>query len=188
MVLANAAEEPKNASQGDNSPPIGGESPDLGVVSGRAASDSGVDRGSTEAETGRSSPGGTSTGAETVPRQPRAQQPPIGPRRKKPNVDEYEELGSADIDPNSAYEIWPGSWMCVDCGWEYTTEAFGTPLELQPETFRCPQCGARKRRFAKKLGSKVAITRDTSNLPIFVMSFLGLLAVIAFGVWAANKL
>jgi rubredoxin len=116
------------------------------------------------------------------------QQPPIGPRRQKPKADEYEELGSADVEPNAAYEIWPGSWLCVDCGWEYTTKAFGTPLELQPESFRCPQCGARKRRFAKKLGSKVAITRDTSNLPIFVMSFLGLLAVIAFGVWAANKL
>ena len=121
------------------------------------------------------------------PVQPREQQPPIGPRRQKPKEDEFEEVGSAEVDLSKEYKIWPGSWICVDCGWEYPQDA-ETPLELQPETFRCPQCGARKRRFAKKAGKVIQVTKDTSNVPILVMSALGVVAVVAFGIWAANKL
>lgn len=34
--------------------------------------------------------------------------------------------------------------VCVDCGWVYTD---ATPFEDQPESYRCPQCQAPKRRF-----------------------------------------
>jgi rubredoxin len=46
-------------------------------------------------------------------------------------------------------------WMCMNCGWVYDEAkgdpdggiAPGTPWELIPDTWTCPECGAAKAQF-----------------------------------------
>ena len=46
-------------------------------------------------------------------------------------------------------------WMCMNCGWVYDEAkgdpdggiAQGTPWELIPDTWTCPECGAAKAQF-----------------------------------------
>eukprot|EP00183_Erythrolobus_madagascarensis_P003375 CAMPEP_0185851562 /NCGR_PEP_ID=MMETSP1354-20130828/10385_1 /TAXON_ID=708628 /ORGANISM="Erythrolobus madagascarensis, Strain CCMP3276" /LENGTH=132 /DNA_ID=CAMNT_0028552577 /DNA_START=129 /DNA_END=527 /DNA_ORIENTATION=+ len=83
--------------------------------------------------------------------------------------------------------IWQGDWICVDCGYVYTRDQ-RVKFENLPETFRCPQCRATKRRFAKKAGDKVAKTTSTSNTPIIIVSLVGLVGLLIFAVWAATSL
>jgi rubredoxin len=77
--------------------------------------------------------------------------------------------------------------ICADCGYVYDKEVFeGVYFEKQIKGFKCPQCGAPRRRFAKKVGDKVGITLDGGDTPILIFSFIGIVGVIAFGFWAAN--
>lgn len=84
-------------------------------------------------------------------------------------------------------QYWRGEWICVDCGYIYKP---GRKIKFEdlPGTWKCPQCNAPKRRFAKKAGDYIAESAGTSNLPIIVFSVIGVLATIAFGIWANNQL
>jgi len=82
---------------------------------------------------------------------------------------------------------WRGEWLCVDCGYSYKPGR-RTKFEDLPSTWKCPQCNAPKRRFAKKAGDFVQETAGTSNAPIVAFSVLGLVAMIAFGIWAGANL
>mmetsp|Transcript_11534 Transcript_11534/g.48004 ORF Transcript_11534/g.48004 Transcript_11534/m.48004 type:complete len:133 (-) Transcript_11534:1558-1956(-) len=84
-------------------------------------------------------------------------------------------------------EYWQGEWVCVDCGYIYG-QSEGVAFEELPSNFRCPQCRAPKRRFAKKAGEVVAQNADASNTQILLVSLLGLFAIVAFGIWAAQEL
>lgn len=88
---------------------------------------------------------------------------------------------------DSGAEYWQGEWICVDCGYTYKP---GRKVKFEdlPASWKCPQCNAPKRRFAKKAGDFVAETAATSNTPIVVFSILGLVATLAFGIWAASNL
>lgn len=84
-------------------------------------------------------------------------------------------------------QYWQGEWICVDCGFVYKPKR-KIKFEDLPSTWKCPQCNAPKRRFAKKAGDFIAETASTSNAPIVVFSIVGLLATIGFGFWASQNL
>ena len=54
--------------------------------------------------------------------------------------------------------------------------------------FRCPQCSGPRRRYAKKVGDRVGTTLDGGDAPILIFSFGGVIATIAFGIWAVDNL
>eukprot|EP00186_Timspurckia_oligopyrenoides_P002935 CAMPEP_0182450930 /NCGR_PEP_ID=MMETSP1172-20130603/43441_1 /TAXON_ID=708627 /ORGANISM="Timspurckia oligopyrenoides, Strain CCMP3278" /LENGTH=121 /DNA_ID=CAMNT_0024648655 /DNA_START=110 /DNA_END=472 /DNA_ORIENTATION=- len=78
--------------------------------------------------------------------------------------------------------VWKGDWICVDCGYEYS-RGQKVAFENLPDSWRCPQCRAPKRRFAKKAGEKIADSGSTSNTPIVIVSMVGLIGLLAFSVW-----
>lgn len=82
---------------------------------------------------------------------------------------------------------WQGEWICVDCGYVYKPTR-RVKFEDLPGSWKCPQCNAPKRRFAKKAGDYIAETASTSNLPIIIFSIGGLIATVAFGIWASQNL
>jgi rubredoxin len=49
-------------------------------------------------------------------------------------------------------QYWEGEWVCADCGYIYDRDdCGGLPFEEQKFGFKCPQCSAPRRRFAKKV-------------------------------------
>lgn len=54
--------------------------------------------------------------------------------------------------------------------------------------FRCPQCSGPRRRYAKKVGDRIGTTLDGGDAPILIFSFGGVIATIAFGIWAVDNL
>lgn len=105
--------------------------------------------------------------------------------------DAASKTGGADKSGGTAAaadsRYWQGEWICVDCGFTYKP---GRKVKFEdlPASWKCPQCNAPKRRFAKKAGTFIAETSGTSNLPILLFSAFGLLATIAFGIWASQNL
>lgn len=88
-----------------------------------------------------------------------------------------------------AAKYWQGEWVCKDCGYIYNrAECAGMYFEEQGAGFRCPQCSGPRRRYAKKVGDRVGTTLDGGDAPILLFSFGGLIATIAFGVWAVENL
>ena len=88
-----------------------------------------------------------------------------------------------------ASKYWAGEWVCKDCGYIYNrAECAGMYFEEQGPGFRCPQCSGPRRRYAKKVGDRVGTTLDGGDAPILIFSFGGLIATIAFGVWAVQNL
>lgn len=88
-----------------------------------------------------------------------------------------------------AAKYWQGEWVCKDCGYIYNRgECAGMYFEEQGPGFRCPQCSGPRRRYAKKVGDRVGTTLDGGDAPILLFSFGGLIATIAFGVWAVQNL
>eukprot|EP00585_Thalassiosira_rotula_P004388 CAMPEP_0196153392 /NCGR_PEP_ID=MMETSP0910-20130528/37134_1 /TAXON_ID=49265 /ORGANISM="Thalassiosira rotula, Strain GSO102" /LENGTH=154 /DNA_ID=CAMNT_0041417195 /DNA_START=41 /DNA_END=505 /DNA_ORIENTATION=+ len=88
-----------------------------------------------------------------------------------------------------AAQFWAGEWVCKDCGYIYNRgECAGMYFEEQGPGFRCPQCSGPRRRYAKKVGDRVGTTLDGGDGPILLFSFGGLIATIAFGVWAVQNL
>uniref|UniRef100_A0A6U0RS20 Rubredoxin-like domain-containing protein n=1 Tax=Eucampia antarctica TaxID=49252 RepID=A0A6U0RS20_9STRA len=84
---------------------------------------------------------------------------------------------------------WAGEWVCKDCGYIYQKgECAGLYFEEQTAGFRCPQCSGPRRRYAKKVGDVVGTTLDGGDAPILIFSFGGVLATIAFGIWAVDNL
>lgn len=82
-----------------------------------------------------------------------------------------------------------GEHVCVDCGYVFKySPKRKVQFEELPKDWKCPQCNAPKRRFARKAGDTIALDADTSNAPILIFSILGLLGTLAFGVWAASSL
>ncbi|CEM16421.1 unnamed protein product [Vitrella brassicaformis CCMP3155] len=80
---------------------------------------------------------------------------------------------------------WQGEWVCADCGYIYDPSLFGNKwFEDQGPGFKCPQCQAPRRRFAKKVGSVVGQKIGGGDAPIVIFSFLGLALVVAAAVWA----
>lgn len=93
---------------------------------------------------------------------------------------------STALSSSDASEFWQGEWVCADCGYIYETRNFDfVYFEEQKRGFKCPQCSAPRRRFAKKVGDKVGITNDGGDSPIIAFSLIGGLATLAFGVYAA---
>ncbi|TFJ83226.1 hypothetical protein NSK_005471 [Nannochloropsis salina CCMP1776] len=83
-------------------------------------------------------------------------------------------------------KYWEGEWVCADCGYIYNeADCGGMRFEDQKTGFKCPQCSAPRRRFAKKVGDKIGVTNDGGDAPILVFSIVGGLAVIGFGIYAA---
>lgn len=88
-----------------------------------------------------------------------------------------------------AAKYWQGEWVCKDCGYIYNrAECAGMYFEEQGAGFRCPQCSGPRRRYAKKVGDRVGTTLDGGDAPILIFSFGGLIATIAFGIWAVQNL
>eukprot|EP00569_Conticribra_weissflogii_P005481 CAMPEP_0171341744 /NCGR_PEP_ID=MMETSP0878-20121228/11737_1 /TAXON_ID=67004 /ORGANISM="Thalassiosira weissflogii, Strain CCMP1336" /LENGTH=147 /DNA_ID=CAMNT_0011844131 /DNA_START=63 /DNA_END=506 /DNA_ORIENTATION=- len=88
-----------------------------------------------------------------------------------------------------AAKYWQGDWVCKDCGYIYNrAECAGMYFEEQGPGFRCPQCSGPRRRYAKKVGDRVGTTLDGGDAPILLFSFGGLIATIAFGIWAVQNL
>ncbi|KAL7544443.1 hypothetical protein ACHAWF_007824 [Thalassiosira exigua] len=88
-----------------------------------------------------------------------------------------------------AAKFWAGEWVCKDCGYIYDrSECAGMYFEEQGPGFRCPQCSGPRRRYAKKVGDRVGTTLDGGDAPILLFSFGGLIATIAFGIWAVENL
>ena len=88
-----------------------------------------------------------------------------------------------------AAQFWQGEWVCKDCGYIYNrAECAGMYFEEQGAGFRCPQCSGPRRRYAKKVGDRIGTTLDGGDAPILLFSFGGLIATIAFGVWAVQNL
>mmetsp|Transcript_10455 Transcript_10455/g.16045 ORF Transcript_10455/g.16045 Transcript_10455/m.16045 type:complete len:143 (-) Transcript_10455:163-591(-) len=86
-------------------------------------------------------------------------------------------------------KYWQGEWVCKDCGYIYQrAECAGMYFEEQGPGFRCPQCSGPRRRYAKKVGDKVGTTLDGGDAPILLFSIGGMLATIAFGIWAVDNL
>lgn len=84
---------------------------------------------------------------------------------------------------------WAGDWVCKDCGYIYNrAECADMYFEEQGPGFRCPQCSGPRRRYAKKVGDVVGTTLDGGDAPILIFSFGGVIATIAFGIWAVNNL
>lgn len=105
-----------------------------------------------------------------------SQSPPEMPESAKQAVANGENVG-----------YWQGEWICVDCGYVYKPGR-RVKFEDLPSSWKCPQCNAPKRRFAKKAGDYIKETSGTSNLPIVIFSAVGLLATVAFGIWASANL
>ena len=70
----------------------------------------------------------------------------------------------------------------------YSAECAGMYFEEQGAGFLCPQCSGPRRRYAKKVGDRVGTTLDGGDAPILIFSFGGLIATIAFGIWAVQNL
>ncbi|KAL7460054.1 hypothetical protein ACHAXS_000522 [Conticribra weissflogii] len=88
-----------------------------------------------------------------------------------------------------AAKYWQGEWVCKDCGYIYNrAECAGMYFEEQGPGFRCPQCSGPRRRYAKKVGDRVGTTLDGGDAPILLFSFGGLIATVAFGIWAVQNL
>jgi len=86
-------------------------------------------------------------------------------------------------------QFWAGEWVCKDCGYIYQRgECAGLFFEEQSPGFRCPQCSGPRRRYAKKVGDVVGTTLDGGDAPILLFSFGGVIATIAFGIWAVDNL
>mmetsp|Transcript_7761 Transcript_7761/g.21641 ORF Transcript_7761/g.21641 Transcript_7761/m.21641 type:complete len:146 (+) Transcript_7761:153-590(+) len=86
-------------------------------------------------------------------------------------------------------KYWQGEWVCKDCGYIYNrAECAGMFFEEQGPGFRCPQCSGPRRRYAKKVGDVVGTTLDGGDAPILIFSFGGVIATIAFGIWAVENL
>lgn len=103
-------------------------------------------------------------------------------KEKGSNMDNDE---GQDVGEGPGY--WRGEWVCVDCGYIYKP---GRKIKFEdlPGSWKCPQCQAPKRRFAKKAGDYIAETAGTSNLPIIIFSVVGLVVTVLFGIWATTQL
>ncbi len=78
-----------------------------------------------------------------------------------------------------------GEWVCSDCGYVYDqqsdTDGRGLYFEQQQRGYKCPQCQAPRKRFAKKLGDEWGATRDGGNdLPLYAFTAIGLAATLWF--------
>mmetsp|Transcript_64994 Transcript_64994/g.209350 ORF Transcript_64994/g.209350 Transcript_64994/m.209350 type:complete len:191 (+) Transcript_64994:108-680(+) len=83
-----------------------------------------------------------------------------------------------------AKEYWAGEWICADCGYIYNERAFGSKFEDLQMGFKCPNCAAPRRRFARKLGDKIGTTLDGGDTPILVFSAVALVVVLAIAYFA----
>mmetsp|Transcript_43695 Transcript_43695/g.100863 ORF Transcript_43695/g.100863 Transcript_43695/m.100863 type:complete len:149 (-) Transcript_43695:103-549(-) len=77
-----------------------------------------------------------------------------------------------------AKEYWEGEWICADCGYIYNERAFGGKFEDQGFGFKCPNCAAPRRRFARKLGDKIGTTLDGGDTPIIIFTGVCLVLVV----------
>lgn len=100
---------------------------------------------------------------------------------------EMPEEAKAAVKGGEDVAYWRGEWICVDCGYVYKP---GRRIKFEdlPSSWKCPQCNAPKRRFAKKAGEVIAETAGTSNVPIIIFSVVGVLATVLFGIWASANL
>mmetsp|Transcript_2550 Transcript_2550/g.5786 ORF Transcript_2550/g.5786 Transcript_2550/m.5786 type:complete len:189 (+) Transcript_2550:74-640(+) len=83
-----------------------------------------------------------------------------------------------------AGDYWEGEWICADCGYIYNDRAFGSKFEDLQAGFKCPQCSAPRRRFARKLGDKIGTTLDGGDGPILIFSAGALVLVLVIAYFA----
>ncbi|CAK9096227.1 unnamed protein product [Durusdinium trenchii] len=81
-------------------------------------------------------------------------------------------------------QYWEGEWICADCGYIYNERAFGMKFEDLGQGFKCPQCAAPRRRFARKLGDKIGTTLDGGDTPILIFTAVCLLIVLAIAYYS----
>jgi hypothetical protein len=80
------------------------------------------------------------------------------------------------------------NWSLFVFHTKWQGECAGMYFEEQGKGFRCPQCSGPRRRYAKKVGDRVGTTLDGGDAPILIFSFGGVIATIAFGIWAVDNL
>lgn len=83
-----------------------------------------------------------------------------------------------------AKSYWEGEWICADCGYIYNERAFGQKFEDLQAGFKCPNCAAPRRRFARKLGDKIGTTLDGGDTPILLFSAGALVVVLLIAYFA----
>mmetsp|Transcript_45199 Transcript_45199/g.55357 ORF Transcript_45199/g.55357 Transcript_45199/m.55357 type:complete len:163 (+) Transcript_45199:56-544(+) len=83
-----------------------------------------------------------------------------------------------------AKQYWEGEWICADCGYIYNERAFGMKFEDLQQGFKCPQCAAPRRRFARKLGDKIGTTLDGGDTPIIIFTAVCLLVVLGIAYYS----
>ncbi|CAE8589293.1 unnamed protein product, partial [Polarella glacialis] len=98
-------------------------------------------------------------------------------RTKSKRADAGALLVARKADDSKDY--WGGEWICADCGYIYNERATGQKFEDLQVGYKCPQCAAPRRRFARKLGDKVGTTLDGGDTPILLFSAGALVLVLA---------
>mmetsp|Transcript_137201 Transcript_137201/g.293118 ORF Transcript_137201/g.293118 Transcript_137201/m.293118 type:complete len:147 (-) Transcript_137201:73-513(-) len=96
------------------------------------------------------------------------------------------EARGARVARAAGEDYWEGEWICADCGYIYNERSFGQKFEELQMGFKCPQCAAPRRRFARKLGDKIGTTLDGGDTPIILFSLAALVAVFAIAYFALN--
>ncbi|CAE7944548.1 rub [Symbiodinium sp. KB8] len=96
-----------------------------------------------------------------------------------------EKLGRGDrIMVRNGKQYWEGEWICADCGYIYNERSFGMKFEDLQQGFKCPQCAAPRRRFARKLGDKIGTTLDGGDTPIIIFTAVCLLIVLGIAYYS----
>uniref|UniRef100_A0A7S0AH55 Rubredoxin-like domain-containing protein n=1 Tax=Pyrodinium bahamense TaxID=73915 RepID=A0A7S0AH55_9DINO len=93
-------------------------------------------------------------------------------------------LGRGQRSALRAKNYWEGEWICADCGYIYNERAFGQKFEDLQAGFKCPNCAAPRRRFARKLGDKIGTTLDGGDTPILIFSAVALVVVLGIAYYA----
>eukprot|EP00930_Biecheleria_cincta_P022657 TRINITY_DN16519_c0_g1_i1.p1 TRINITY_DN16519_c0_g1~~TRINITY_DN16519_c0_g1_i1.p1 ORF type:complete len:196 (-),score=41.32 TRINITY_DN16519_c0_g1_i1:63-602(-) len=81
-------------------------------------------------------------------------------------------------------QYWEGEWICADCGYIYNERAYGSKFEDLQMGYKCPQCAAPRRRFARKLGDKIGTTLDGGDTPIIIFSVVCLVIVLGIAYYS----
>lgn len=66
---------------------------------------------------------------------------------KRENIDKMDILKR--IDRYLKEDTMEDKYKCKKCGWVYDPKKEGKPFTEQPDSYKCPECGAPKSQFEK---------------------------------------